>query len=257
MTVPNVFDLGDGLDIAYVSPAFPNLASAQKHACLELLCFLLVTAPTKVIMHPHEYLNQLTSIEQLRAQGQEVRVVYLQLVSPAFGGSTSGISMAERITDMLPRERPPSKRSTFHVPKFLASCDTAARFGRRRVGCLCHQYSPRSPSPWAMVSGRWAPHVGLATFEGVLAQEWAAAVSPAASHSLRGQLHRQDKSPGQAQVRIPSCVPRVPRGSLWRQPPTATTTATAAVTARDSKCFERQPATRATTTTDTTTKDSK
>ena len=118
MTIPNAFDWGDGLEIAYVSPAFPNLASAQKHACLELLCFLLVTAPTKVIMHPHEYLNQLTSIEQLRAQGQEVRVVYLQLVSPAFGGSTSGISMAERITDMLPRERPPSKRSTFHVPKF-------------------------------------------------------------------------------------------------------------------------------------------
>ena len=104
-----------------------------------------------------------------------------------------------------------------------------------------------------MVSGRWAPRVGLATFEGVLAQEWATAVSPAESHSLRGQLHRQDKSPGQAQVRIPSCVPRVPRGSLWRQPPTATTTATA----RGSKCFERQPATRATTTTDTTTKDSK
>ena len=170
MTIPNVVDWGDGLEIAYVSPAFPNLASAQKHACLELLCFLLVTAPTKVIMHPHEYLNQLTSIEQLRAQGQEVRVVYLQLVSPAFGGSTSGISMAERITDMLPRERPPSKRSTFSCANIPASCDAAARFGRRRVGCLCHQSSPRSLSPWAMVSGGWAPRVGLATFQSLLAQ---------------------------------------------------------------------------------------
>jgi len=44
----------------------------------------------------------------------------------------------------------------------------------------------RSLSPWAMISGQWAPRVGLATFEGVLAQEWVAAVSPAASHGLRG-----------------------------------------------------------------------
>ena len=74
VTIQNAFDCGYGLEIAYVIPAFPNLASAQKHACLELLCFLVVTAPTQVIMRPHEYLNHLTSIEKLRAQGQEVRV---------------------------------------------------------------------------------------------------------------------------------------------------------------------------------------
>ena len=107
LKIPNAFCDGDGLEIVYVSPAFPNLASAQKHACLELLCFLLVTAPTKVIMHPHEYINHLTSIEELRAIGQEVRARYMQKM-PAFGGT---ISMAERITDMLPRARPPSKRS--------------------------------------------------------------------------------------------------------------------------------------------------
>jgi len=30
---------------------------------LELLRFILVTASTKVMMHPHEYLNHVTSIE--------------------------------------------------------------------------------------------------------------------------------------------------------------------------------------------------
>ena len=74
---------------------------------------MLVTAPTTVMMHPHEYLNDLTSIEELRAIGAEVRVVYLHLDSPAFGGS---ICMAERITDMHPRERPQSNISTIGVP---------------------------------------------------------------------------------------------------------------------------------------------
>ena len=199
-------------------------------------------------MHLHEYLNQLTELEQLRAQGQEVRVAYLQLVSPAFGGSTSGISIAERITDMLPRERPPSKRSTFHVPKFQQVATPPPGLGGDELDAyVINLLQDR------LVHVQWAPCVGLANVEGVVAHEWVVVVSPAASHSLRGQLHRQDKSPRQAQVRIPSCVARVPRGSLWRQPPTATTTATA----RDSKCFERQPATRATTTTDATTKDSK
>ena len=109
MTIPNAFVSGNGFGNCTVSRAFPNLESAQKHACLESLCFILVTAPTKVMMHPHEYLNHWTSIEQLRALGQEVCAVYLQLDLPAFGGS---ISKAERITDMHPRERPQSNIST-------------------------------------------------------------------------------------------------------------------------------------------------
>ena len=67
------------------------------------------------MLHPHEYLNHWTVIEQLLALGQEVRVVDVQLDLPAFGGS---ISMAERITDMHPRERPPSNISTLDVPNF-------------------------------------------------------------------------------------------------------------------------------------------
>ena len=54
------------------------------------------------MLHPHEYLNHLTSIEELRALGQEVRVVYVSLHLPAFGGS---MPIAERITDMHPREQ--------------------------------------------------------------------------------------------------------------------------------------------------------
>ena len=73
---------------------------------------MLVIATTKVTMHQHEYLNHATSIGELRALGQEVRAIYVQLDLPAFGSS---ISMAERITDTRPRERPPSKRSASRV----------------------------------------------------------------------------------------------------------------------------------------------
>jgi hypothetical protein len=100
----------------HVRPACPDLAPAQKRTCLELLlCFIVVTAPTKVMMHPHEYLNHLTCIEELRDIVQKSACCIFAARLPAFGGS---ISTAERITDMHPRERPQSNISTFDVPNF-------------------------------------------------------------------------------------------------------------------------------------------
>ena len=112
--IPYAFVWGNGLEVAYVNPALPDLASAQKHACVEL-CFVLDITPTKLSMHLHAYMKSLNPIDELRARGQQVRVVHLQIDLPAFGGS---ISRADRIIDMHPRERPPSNISTFDVPKF-------------------------------------------------------------------------------------------------------------------------------------------
>ena len=38
LQIPNDFVWGYGLDFAYVRPAFPDLASDENRACLELLC---------------------------------------------------------------------------------------------------------------------------------------------------------------------------------------------------------------------------
>ena len=86
---------------------------------------------------------------ELRALGQEVRVVYLQLDLPAFGGS---ISMAERITDMHPRERPPSKRSMSRVdvPTFQQVVTPPPGLGAGPLDAFRH-VAHRSLSPWAMV----------------------------------------------------------------------------------------------------------
>ena len=39
LEISHAFEHGDGLSIVYDSPPFPNLKLAQKHACLEILCF--------------------------------------------------------------------------------------------------------------------------------------------------------------------------------------------------------------------------
>ena len=83
--------------------------------------FFLVIDPTAVMMHPQEYVNDLTSMDELRALGKKVRVQYLQQ-APACGGA---ISMTELIGivprwhmprhHVQPRHRPPSKKSRTFV----------------------------------------------------------------------------------------------------------------------------------------------
>ena len=160
MTIPNAFDWGNGLEIAYVSPAFPKFESAQKHECLELLCLFghCSDQGDYASARIHE---SFASIDELRALGQEVRAKYLQLELPAFGGS---ISIADHIVDMHPRERPPSKRSTFHVPKIQQVATPPPGLGEDELDAYLVNLLQDRLVQGAVVPGRWAPRVGLATF---------------------------------------------------------------------------------------------
>ena len=66
LDIPHAFHNDDNLRIVYISPSCPSLEATQKHACLEMLCFLLSSGPNLVILHPHNFMNNQTSIDELR-----------------------------------------------------------------------------------------------------------------------------------------------------------------------------------------------
>ena len=49
--LPSAFVKGDGLALKYISPEGQKHSDIERQACLELLCYLVVSAPARVRLH--------------------------------------------------------------------------------------------------------------------------------------------------------------------------------------------------------------
>ena len=69
--LPYAFVYGDGLEIRFISLVSEELDShmkIQEHACTELLCYLVVSAPARVWLHPNCFLQRTQAIEEFQKQ---------------------------------------------------------------------------------------------------------------------------------------------------------------------------------------------
>ena len=53
--LPHAYSHGDGLDIHYKSESFDGSSEVENHACLELLCFLVMSGPGRVRLPPNAF----------------------------------------------------------------------------------------------------------------------------------------------------------------------------------------------------------
>ena len=72
LDIANAFEVGDGCRIRYRSLACTNKADAQKLACVEMLCLLLVSAPWKVKLQTSNWVNDGLSTETLLGKAKEI-----------------------------------------------------------------------------------------------------------------------------------------------------------------------------------------
>jgi hypothetical protein len=75
LDIANAFEVGDGCRIRYRSLACTNKADAQKLACVEMLCLLLVSAPSKVQLHDSFWVHGSHSIDALLLKAREIQQV--------------------------------------------------------------------------------------------------------------------------------------------------------------------------------------
>ena len=68
--LPHAFAYGDRLAIKYVSRCLPE-RKAQSAACVELLCYLVVSAPARVRLHPSNWINEMETIAEFRTKAIE------------------------------------------------------------------------------------------------------------------------------------------------------------------------------------------
>ena len=69
--LPHAFVYDDGLEIRFISLAsmeLDNHMKIQEHACTELLCYLVVSAPARVWLHPNCFYQGTQAIEEFQKQ---------------------------------------------------------------------------------------------------------------------------------------------------------------------------------------------
>ena len=71
VNLPNAFSYGDGLAVTYVSTAEKDAKAVQNQACLELLCYLVVSAPGRVRLPPGCFVQGGVDIDDFRAKAIE------------------------------------------------------------------------------------------------------------------------------------------------------------------------------------------
>ena len=71
VNLPHAFSYGDGLAVTYVSTAEKDAKAVQNQACLELLCYLVVSAPGRVRLHPSCFKQGQVDIDDFRAKAIE------------------------------------------------------------------------------------------------------------------------------------------------------------------------------------------
>ena len=71
VNLPHAFSYGDGLAVTYVSTAEKDAKAVQNQACLELLCYLVVSAPGRVRLPPGCFVQGGVDIDDFRAKAIE------------------------------------------------------------------------------------------------------------------------------------------------------------------------------------------
>ena len=66
--LPHAFSHGDGLAVTYVSTAEKDAKAVQNQACLELLCYLVVSAPGRVRLPPGGFMRGEADVDDFRAK---------------------------------------------------------------------------------------------------------------------------------------------------------------------------------------------
>ena len=71
VNLPHAFSYGDGLAVTYVSTAEKDAKAVQNQACLELLCYLVMSAPGRVRLPPGCFVQGGDDIDDFRAKAIE------------------------------------------------------------------------------------------------------------------------------------------------------------------------------------------
>ena len=70
--LPHALVHGDGLGVRYVSGLSTDKKVLQEQSCLELLCYLVVSAPARVRLHPSCVIGGPQKVEGFRTKAVEV-----------------------------------------------------------------------------------------------------------------------------------------------------------------------------------------
>ena len=101
VTLPNSFEVGDGLQLQYHNERHESHEKAVQQACVDLLCFLLVSGPEKVLMHSSCFREGQEDISEIRRLAEQVKEDYLRRCH-----SESVQPLADRVQHPRPRENP-------------------------------------------------------------------------------------------------------------------------------------------------------
>ena len=74
--IPHAYEVGDNLHLTYQCCGTPQ--EVENKVCLDLLCFLLVSSPHKVMLHPNTMRHGDQSISTIRETAEQVQHEYLQ-----------------------------------------------------------------------------------------------------------------------------------------------------------------------------------
>ena len=69
--LPHAFVHGDGLGVRYVSRPSTDQKWLQEQSCLELLCYLVVSAPARVRLHPSCFIGGEQIVQEFRRKAVE------------------------------------------------------------------------------------------------------------------------------------------------------------------------------------------
>ena len=64
--LPHAFSSGDGLGVQYVSDPLESQKQVENHACLELLCYLVASAPGRVRLPPGAFLGGQPTVDNFK-----------------------------------------------------------------------------------------------------------------------------------------------------------------------------------------------
>ena len=70
--LPHAFVHGDGLGVRYVSELSTDQKVLQEQSCLELLCYLVVSAPARVRLHPSCFIGGQQKVQEFRMKAVEL-----------------------------------------------------------------------------------------------------------------------------------------------------------------------------------------
>ena len=72
VNLPHAFSYGDGLAVRYVSRLSTGQKVFQQESCLELLCYLVVSAPARVRLHPSCFIGGKQKVQEFRMRAVEL-----------------------------------------------------------------------------------------------------------------------------------------------------------------------------------------